>query len=114
MKDRTPIGVDLGFFVLGLVGPTPGCTHAFLRCAGQPCVHMVIAEVVTPCGTAITRLSLTPAAPPSAAATVTVMSEALTPDRVAATAVATEVLCCGEKSVAGPAAVRSMLTVGAM
>ena len=26
MKDRTPIGVDLGVFVLGLVGPTPGPT----------------------------------------------------------------------------------------
>ena len=27
MKDRTPIGVDLGVFVLGLVGPTPGSTR---------------------------------------------------------------------------------------
>ena len=27
MKDRTPIGVDLGVFVLGLVGPTPESTR---------------------------------------------------------------------------------------
>ena len=35
-KDRTPIGVDLGVLVLGLVGPTPGSTTAGLAAAYGP------------------------------------------------------------------------------